>query len=373
MLKKFYREVIVPTGLMSALIMGAGLFSLPYLFSVAGVSLGFAYLAVFAIVFTMIHLMYSEVIRQSPGDHRFVGYARMHLGQPGFWLSILTTQVGILLVLLIYLVLSVHFVKAVFPAAPETYVFLAVWAVFSLSVISGIERLAKLDVLITGLKLLIIIGIFTLGAGGFRGADFPLNPGHLFLPYGAILFSLSGRSAISSIHQYLREKRISERYLKLSLGLGTFLPAALYALFVIGVLGISGHSVTEDSVSGIAVALPWAGIIIFALGLLSLWTAYTFLGFEARSILIKDFKLSRYLSAGVMITIPPILYFLGLNNFLSLIAISGGVLLSIESILVILMWNKAVRPKAAVRFSSYLLAGVFVLAGMVEIWLTVKS
>lgn len=367
MFKKFYREVVVPTGLMSALIMGAGLFSLPYIFSVAGALLGFVYLAVFASVFTVIHLMYSDIIKNTPGDHRFVGYAQMYLGRAGFGLSFLTTLVGILLVLLIYLVLSVHFAGVVFPNVPEIYIFLAAWLVFSLSVISGIERLAKLDVLITGLKLLIIVGIFILGFGQFENADFPVDAAYFLLPYGAILFSLSGRSAISSIHQYLKEKNISERYLRLSLGLGTFLPAALYALFVIGVLGISGSVTSDDSVSGIAAVLPWAAIAVSILGLLSLWTAYTFLGFEARSILVKDFRLSMSSSAILVSLVPMTLYFLGLNNFLSLIGISGGILLSIESILVILMWQRAVRPRPVALTGSYLLAGVFVLAGITEL------
>lgn len=367
-----FKELIFPAGLLAALIMGAGIFSLPYLFSVAGVGTGFLYLGVFAAVFSVIHIMYSEVIRRTPGDHRFVGYAGIHLGRAGSILGFLTTVVGIVLVLLIYLVLAIDFIRAVFPGVSEWAAFLASWAVFSLSVASGIERLARIDVFITGIKLLIIVGVFLLGVRNFTAAAFPVDFSAFFLPYSAILFSLSGRSAISSIHQYLTEHRVSERRLKPALILGTFVPAILYGLFVMGVLGITGGHVTPDAVSGIVSAIPWAGMVVSALGLLSLWTAYTFLGFEAQSILSRDFHIKGALASAIVAGVPLMLYFLGFNSFLWLIGISGGVLLSLECILVISMWFRVARPRLWLRVLAALLAFVFVVAGIVELLSFIK-
>jgi len=353
---------------MAALIMGAGIFSLPYLFSRAGFWAGMVYLIVFCLIASIIHLMYSEVMKRTPGNHRFVGYARIHLGRWAMGVSFLTTLVGIILVLLIYLTLAVKFGKIIFPMVGDSYIFLAAWAIFSLSVISGIERLAKLDLTITALKISIIVGIFAYGFTHFSSGNFPIDSSALILPYSAVLFSLSGRSAISSIHQYLKENRVSEKYLNNALVLGTVVPAVLYALFVIGVLGISGATVTPDAVSGITAVFPLAGAVVAVLGFLSLWTAYTFLGFEAQSILISDFKVPVLAAISAIAAIPLFLYFAGLNNFLWLIGVSGGVLLALESVLVILMWQRVAKPRPMLMVVSGIIIAIFVIAGVNELF-----
>ena len=357
----------MPAGLMAALIIGAGVFSLPYIFSVSGVWLGFAYLAVFALVFSAIHLMYADVIKHTPGDHRFVGYAKIHLGRWGFGLSLLTTLVGIILVLLIYLVLSVNFTKAILPALNEQYVFLGFWGIFSATVILGIERVAKLDMFLTALKLLIIVVVFALGVSQFDLNNFTPNPSAVALPFSAVLFSLSGRSAISSIREHLKKNKISDRKMSAAMVLGTFVPAILYALFVVGVLGISGSGVTADSIAGIASAFHWGGAVIAFLAMLSLWTAYTFLGFEADNILIRDLKVPVFWSGIVIVLAPVVLYFLGFDNFLKLIGISGGVLLAIESIMVAAMWRKVAKPKPLLYWAAYGIMLVFMVGGTYEI------
>ena len=365
--RELYRELFMPAGLMAALIIGAGVFSLPYIFSVSGVWLGFAYLAVFALVFSAIHLMYADVIKHTPGDHRFVGYAKIHLGRWGFGLSLLTTLVGIILVLLIYLVLSVNFTKAILPALNEQYVFLGFWGIFSATVILGIERVAKLDMFLTALKLLIIVVVFALGVSQFDLNNFTPNPSAVALPFSAVLFSLSGRSAISSIREHLKKNKISDRKMSAAMVLGTFVPAILYALFVVGVLGISGSGVTADSIAGIASAFHWGGAVIAFLAMLSLWTAYTFLGFEADNILIRDLKVPVFWSGIVIVLAPVVLYFLGFDNFLKLIGISCGVLLAIESIMVAAMWRKVAKPKPLLYWAAYGIMLVFMVGGTYEI------
>ena len=149
--------------------------------------------------------------------------------------------------------------------------------------------------------------------------------------------------------------------------LGTFVPAILYALFVVGVLGISGSGVTADSIAGIASAFHWGGAVIAFLAMLSLWTAYTFLGFEADNILIRDLKVPVFWSGIVIVLAPVVLYFLGFDNFLKLIGISGGVLLAIESIMVAAMWRKVAKPKPLLYWAAYGIMLVFMVGGTYEI------
>src|SRR3989338_8519827 len=92
---RFLRELILPAGMLSALIIGAGVFSLPYLFYKTGVGIGFIYLALFSVILSAIHLMYGEVVKQTKGDHRFLGYAKIYLGNLGFYTSFATAVIGI--------------------------------------------------------------------------------------------------------------------------------------------------------------------------------------------------------------------------------------------------------------------------------------
>lgn len=362
-----YKEVIVPAVLMSALTIGAGMFSLPYVFSAVGILIGSIYLAAFAAVLSVLHLMYAEVLNRTAGEHRFVGYARIHLGKAGFLLSLLTTLIGLILVLLIYLVLSVNFFKAIFPLADTNTVFLAFSVIYTLTIILGIKRIASLEVLISLLKVLIIVGVFLMGVSGFRAGNFPINLSAALIPYGAILFALSGRSAISSIRQYLRENNLSIKRFKLSLVLGTVIPAILYALFVVGVLGISGNEVAPDAITGIAQASPFAGFIIAILGMISLWTAYVFLGLEAENIFMKDIKLPTFWSGIIVAVAPVIMYFAGLQNFLTIIGISGGILLALESIMVILMWYKVAKPRPFFSLAAFAMVAIFAVGGIYEL------
>ena len=108
---KFYRDFLLPTGLLAGTIIGAGVFALPYTFKTAGLSVGFFYLALAAAMYCLIHLFYADMIVRTPGEHRFVGYAKIYLGRPAFWQAIAMSVLEMVLVMTIYLLLSVSFLN----------------------------------------------------------------------------------------------------------------------------------------------------------------------------------------------------------------------------------------------------------------------
>lgn len=369
MFSKVYNEVVVPAGLLAALIIGAGMFSLPYLFSIAGFWLGILYLVIFSAVFAMIHLMYVDIIRRTEGAHRFVGYARMYLGRRGFWASMVTTLVGIILILLIYLVLGSYFMQVIFPVLNDISAFLIFWLFSAGAVVAGIKRIANTSLFIAGFMILMIFAIFFVGVQSFNVASFSFNPIYALFPYGAILFSFAGRPAISSIHEYMIEKKISEERVNLAIVLGSMVPAILYILFVIGILGITGGLVSEDAVSSVNLASPVLGILLAVLSLFSIWTSYILLGIEAKKILLNDLSISVFWAGIIVSFMPLLMYFGGLNSLLGLIGISGAVLLASESILVVIMWIKLAKPKVLSLLVSLGLIAVFILGAIYEVFL----
>ena len=129
-LKDFYRLFLLPASILAGTSIGAGIFSLPFVFNKTGISAGFVYLAVFCAVFIVVHLMYADIILRTEGRHRFVGYARIYLGAAASWLATAMTVLSMVVVLVIYLVLSVSFVNVIVPDARGDFYKMAVFWLF---------------------------------------------------------------------------------------------------------------------------------------------------------------------------------------------------------------------------------------------------
>lgn len=340
----WYKDFLLPSGLLAGAIIGAGVFALPYVFLEAGLSAGFGYLALAAIVYLLVHLMYADIILRTPERHRFPGYIREYLGDGAFWLSIFMSVVEMIFVLTIYLILSASFTKLLGGMGTVLGDMALFWIVGSLFIFLGVRGLATVNFWITGGIAAIIIMIF-----GFSLRDlFFLSPDYflpnwpeIFLPLAPILFALSGRVAISALTDYARERPEPAKVLRYSVIAGTLFSAALYGLFVLSVAAISSV-VSEDAVTGLAAVLPsLAMVAVGVLGTLSLISSYAVVGFDVKNILRDDLKFSPYLAFAAVIIAPPLLYLAGIQQFLSSVSFVGGVFLALEGIFIALMWRRA--------------------------------
>jgi len=368
-----YKNFVLPTALLSAMIIGAGMFALPFVFSKTGLAAGLFYLLFFGVVFSVVHLLYADIIFRTGSERfRFVSYAKIYLGREGFWVSVFTTAVGLLLTMTIYVVLSASFFGLIFPALGDFNAVLIFWLVSSIFIFSRIERLANSEFLVTAAILAIIVFIFFFGffKGGVEIGYFELNPFYFFLPFGPVLFSLAGRPAISSIVDYFDRNNIPAISARKVILAGTLVPALAYFIFAAGILKIS-PIVTEDAVSGIAAYLPsYILAVIGLLGLFSLWSSYTVISREVEGIFELDFHVRHSTAVLGVILIPIVLYFFDFHNFLFLVTIAGGIFLVLESILVVLMWLNARKNGVnglGLRIPPFVLYGIILvfLGGMI--------
>ncbi len=343
---RWYKEVALPAGLLAALIIGAGMFALPYVFSKAGFVTGFFYLTLFAAVFGTVHLMYAEIILGTKGNHRFVGYAEIYLGTEAKLISVVTTLMGILFTLAIYIILSVSFVKLVFPTVPATTAALVFWSLGSAVIFFSVKRLAVLESVVTPALIGIVLLLFVFGLGAAGAVNLPSvssEPLKLLLPYGVVLFSLSGRAAISSVRDYYRKNKLDEGKIGKAITLGTVVPAVIYFIFAISVFWLSPNGVSPESISGLALIPPALLGLIGILGFVAIWDSYFFLCLEAKDIFVYDFHFPGTAAVGLALTLPLGLYFYGSDNLLGFMSLAGGIFLAIESVLVVLMRRK-LRP-----------------------------
>lgn len=363
---RWYKELVLPAALLSSLIIGAGMFALPYLFNASGILIGVFYLIAAAFIFTLIHLRYADIIEHTSGRHRFAGYARFYFGKAGFWLGAVVTGLGLILVLTAYLSLGPVFLELLIPAMGDSLSFYLFWGVGAAAILASLNRLKNFEFLATLGMLVIILVLFSLGLGkGDVTNLLSFNPALIFLPYGAVLFALYGRPAISSLKTYFEDNNLPFRNLRKAIILGTALPAGFYLLFAMGIIWLSPQGVTPDSLSGLLLAPSGIVALIGVLGIFAIWTSYFLLGFEVRDILRYDFKLPSFLAILLTIASPLILYLAGLRNFIELITITGGVFLALESIMVILMHQK-LRGRA--HKGELILIAAFILGGLYEIF-----
>ena len=370
---RWYKELILPAALLSSLIIGAGMFALPYLFNAAGILTGVFYLIASTFIFSIIHLRYGEVIEKTSGKHRFAGYARIYLGRRGFWLGAIVAGVGLTLVLTAYLALGPVFLRLLVPALGDSLNLYLFWGVGAMAILLSLNRLKNFESLAVVAMLAIILVLFGFGLGERESATgLPLfNPAFLFLPYGAVLFALYGRPAISSLKDYFEENNPpaggNSGNLRKAVILGTVIPAVFYLLFASGVIWLSPQGVSPDALTGLLAIPSWLLVLVGILGMLAIWTSYFLLGLEVKNILRYDFKLPSFLATTTVVAAPLVLYLLGLRNFIGLVTVVGGVFLALESIMVILMHHKL---RGRTHKGELILIAVFILGGLYEIWKT---
>jgi len=351
------KKLFTPAWLLAGAIIGAGIFALPFVFEKAGTLTGLIYLAVFEFVFVLVHLMYADIIAKTDladgtlanteSRHYFSGYARIYFGKFGFWLAVFSSVFGLFLTLVAYLALSASFLNLIFPSSFNVLNIVIFWFLGSVAIFLGIRKMSFLELFITSGVIFVSILVFIFGAADFgRIISMPVfNLKNFFLPYGVILFALSGRVAIPAVINYFKKTNQSVSGAGKSIILGTLIPALVYALFVFGVLGLSGI-VSEDAVSGlIGVASPLILSLIGIFALVSLWDSYFIVSMDIRNSLRCDLKFPKVIAGAAVVILPLLFYFFGLREFLKLAGLIGGVFIAFEGAFICLMWLKSLKRK----------------------------
>lgn len=337
-------------GILAGGIIGAGVFSLPYVVHEVGLLAGLALLFLGGVGYCYLHLMYADVIIGTAGEHRFVGYIKRYLGAGASYLALLMAVVQMIFVLTIYLILSVSFVHLILPEASPLSAAALFWAVSSLTMFVKLKKLAAFEMFATVGIVGIIALLFAFGAPHL-GSLAPTGEATLFvlLPLAAIFFALSGRVAIPPLVHYVRAAHPGREQpvLQRSIVVGTAMPAVVYGLFVLAVIALSGSAVSDDAVTGLVGALPqWFTLLVGLLGLLALWSSYILVGIDVYDTLRYDFDVPRWLELFLVVATPLVLYLLGFTSFIGLISFVGGIFLAAEGAFILLMWRAALARRA---------------------------
>ncbi|KKS23902.1 MAG: hypothetical protein UU81_C0016G0013 [Microgenomates group bacterium GW2011_GWC1_41_8] len=353
---------------------GAGIFSLPYAFFKSGFIIGFLeFIAIVAAVL-LIQLIIGEIALRTKGKKRLIGYTEEYLGYKWKLFVTISTLLGGIGVLLVYIILAGHFLSFLISqsAVSSSLIFFAVWFLFIL-VKPRIFGKTELIFSFSVISIIILISSFNVGYidfNNFKG----LNIDNILLPYGVILFAISGYYVIPEMEDIIGT---SKRKLKKAIICGTLISAIVYLFFIFIVLGVSGNLTSPDAISGLAGVLNSRAILLLGsfLGLLAVSGASLSYGIYIKETLWYDFKINKWLAWLITGAAPLTLFLLGARNFVTVIGIIGALFFAFQAVVVLLIHKKSksseIKPDYEIKlpnFVYYLIGLMAIFGALLEVW-----
>ena len=355
-------------GIVAAATVGDGVFALPYVFANAGWLLSLFYLALVIVLVVSAHVIYLKTLEAEQEKERLLGLAEKRFGATGFWIGFIAIVVGLLLTLVAYLVLGAQFIHLILPSLPTHYGFVLFWLCISALALASDKEVRFFELAGIACTSLIIIIIFISAWPTIFFANAPVvRAAQFFLPFGAVLFSLAGWTSIEPAYEIRKRER--GRFPWVAIATGTLFAASLYIMFTAGVLGSSPlGAVTPDTASGLAAWPLWKKDLLAALGLFAVATVYLPIAREIKNSLERDLGWPRGTSRPLIVFFPAILIVLGLNNFLTIVGLVGGVFLSVQYLLIILVGRRSLRLGLVKTIWLDVVALVFAVAAVYSVY-----
>lgn len=337
---KFIEAVLIFSGM----IIGVGMFAIPFSFVQSGFLLGMIELAILTGVVMLLHILYGELVVEIPQFHRMPGYMLSYLGKRASYLAWFSAIFGIVGALLAYTVVDGLFLhntfRALLPGIGEFH-----WALFSVAAGAVLTSFSlKKEALIGGFLAILEIGIIVFLSVSLLPYFEVMNLGggfhaeNILVPYGVLLFSLSGGVIIPDIVEILGRRR---KTVRLAILVGTFIPALLYAFFAFAVVGAAGGAVSEEALRSLIPIVGEKIVIIGSIaGFLAVFTSFIALNLSFQALLRLDFGLGKILSWFIASSAPLFLYLLGFHAFISIIAILGAIGIGVDSTLILLSYRR---------------------------------
>lgn len=374
MLRDLFKNYIYPIATLSGSIIGVGFLSLPYITLKVGIwPMLFYFIALTALII-FIHLIFGEISLKTPDFKRFPGFVGFYLGQRMKKMALFLIIFGSFGVLLAYLIIGGQFLTNIlspfFGGDSFNYIVLY-FAVLSFIVYFGIGAISKIEfwalsLLSVLLFLIFIKGFPQINLGNIFIPNSKFQISNLFLPYGAIIFSLWGTGLIPEIEEMLPNNK---KILKKIIIISTLIPAFIYLLFIFLILGITGAHTTESALIGLRNFFG-QGIfsMILLIGVITTFTAFISQGLFLKKVFIYDMGIKQFPAWLFTCFTPLILFLLGFNSFIPLISFIGGVFLGINGIFILLMYKKIGGRKIII----YPLTVFFILGIIYEIVYFIK-
>ncbi|MFH1822668.1 MAG: aromatic amino acid transport family protein [Patescibacteria group bacterium] len=341
--KNYFKAIAVLVGY----VIGVGMFGLPFLVSRAGILSFFVFIILLGLAQYLLHLIYANVIVATKPYHRLPGYAGIYLGKKGKIIAFISKMIGNYGALLAYIIITGIFLNQLLSpifGGSEFFYASLLFAIEAAIVFFGIGMIARAELIMTSLLLLVVILITWKGWGAINISSYHFVTWQNFLlPYGAMLFALDGGGSLPIVAKLLKRDKVSLRSI---IKLGSIISILVITIFTLVIVGISGSQTSPDALSGVGLILN-DGVIFFALifGVLTMVTSFFGVAQSVKEVLWWDFKINKHAAWALAVFIPYGLYLLGLKNLIGVISIAGGVAGGLSAIILILIFRKMSKMK----------------------------
>jgi len=330
-------------GTMVGGMVGVGVFGLPYAFAQSGGLIGISMLLALGFLIMLLNFMYAEVVEQTPGRHRLVGYVKNYLGQ---WPANLMALVFIPYAwgaMLAYILVGgdfLHTLLAPLLGGPLLAYQLSLAAFSAVLTFGGIKKLAKLETFIVGGLIFLFVFMILASLPFLEPRNIlAAHLGNWFVPYGVLLFALSGLGVIPEMKDVLGARR--RHQLPHAILFGQVVVVALYGLFALAVIGVTGPATTPAAFDGLASMFGRTFAVVGSLlGSIAILSIFSLVSIELQDIWRFDYKINQKISWLLTIIAPVIFLLFGVSQFVELIGFLGAVFGGLIGIVVVIMYEK---------------------------------
>lgn len=341
---KFVEAVLT----LSGMIIGVGMFSIPFSFVRAGFLLGTLELLILTGVIVIFHLLYGEIVLKTKELHRLPGYVRIYLGSRAAWLARFSAIFGILGTLLVYIIVGSIFFKSALEYLGVNVSESMLAASFALAGAAVTVLSLKKEAVINGILTVLLLGFIIFISVYLFPKINPenisgFNLGEAFLPYGVLLFALSGGVVIPDLITLLGRDKTRAR---LAITIGTLIPAVIYFIFALAVVGAIGAATSNEAIAGLRNSagehIVFGGSIA---GLLAVFTSFIVLSKSLQALLVLDFGLPGIFSWLTASCGALVFYFLGFKDFISVVGAIGVVAVGTDSALIMAAHHRLLKEE----------------------------
>lgn len=360
-------------------VVGAGVFGLPYAFAQSGYAVGFVVLFVMGVLLTLLQLMFAEVAIQSDGKDRLVGYVRRYLGAGWARVTLIAFLGTFWGAMIAYMIVGGTFWRLLLGPifdGPAIVYSLLIAAIASALIYRGLRFASRLETFIVGILLFLFVFMILAALPHVRLSHLAtVDWSQVLLPYGVVLFALSGLGVVPEMKDVLG-KKLRNRLPHVVVSAMTVI-ALLYAVFSFVVIGVNGLGTTQVAFEGLTSVLGSGFRVIGALlGSATILSIYLMVGIELMKTLEIDFRLPRPWAWLATCGVPVLLFLAGLREFVGVIGFVGAVFSGFVGIVVVRMYeafkeSPVCRGHYCLRLPrsvSWLIMTVFAGGILMELW-----
>jgi len=347
---------------------GAGVLSIPYAVSKVGLIVGISYIIVLGLLMIGLNLLLGEVSAETKGDYQLVGLTYKYLGKIGGRVMTFLSYIMLIGVLTIYIIGEGEVLSSIF-GGTSFFWSIIFFVLFGTLVAIGIRGVKTVNFFISLSILLVILIIVFLSSPHIDIENIGFsNFSYLLFPYGIILFAFHGTTSVPEARFLLKKRDLD---LKKAIIISGLISITAYALFAFAVVGVTGQETTEIATIGLGHQL---GKILFLFGnlfaILAMAGSFLIAGVSLKDSLSWDYKIPTWLANVFVLGLPLLIFLLGMREFIAMIDLVGGVFISIEMILVLLIYKKA-KQTGALDSPEYDLRHTLLLGIILLIVLTI--